>query len=474
MKTCKLRLNGKVYDQLRHHLFSGDGLESIAFALCGKLETENELIYTIHRLELYANEKCTIRQVDRVEWEPAEIVHLFEECRKNQLHLLKIHCHPKHWPFFSLTDDNSDIQLIDTVTGWTGRDDDIFSVIMLPDGSLFGRSINSTGSFTPLKSIVVISDNILVYTGLPASENPTIIEEEEDIQLRTRQAFGEGTTNILKSLKIGVVGCSGTGSIVAELLARLGVGQLVLVDYDIVERKNINRILNTTIDDAQSSNKKVDVIKTAIDRMGTGVNVISITDDLHSFKAYEAIAACDIVYGCMDTVDGRHLLNRIATYFCSAYLDIGIHLDADGKGGINEVFGRVDYIQPGGSSLLSRGRYTLEHLKAADIARTNPEEHDRQVKEGYIKSARVSSPAVISINMMFSSQAVTELLARLHPFRDLSNAKYASICFSVSGFLLINEPDGSPDIELQTKVGAGAKTPILDSPLLILPKWIER
>lgn len=461
-------MTGREYDRLKGHLFIGDGCEAIAFALCGYLETERETVLTIYSVYLYPHEKCSIRLGDRVEWSPAEIVELFEICKKRNLRLLKIHSHPEYWPYFSTIDDRSDIDLAETITGWIGATDEICSVIMLPDGSMMGRNINHEGKFAPLHSIIVISTNIKCFHSIDRGITiDTHSKVEDEIQLRTRQAFGEGTTNILKHLKIGVVGCSGTGSIVAELLARLGVGEIVLVDHDQIEYKNVNRILNSTSEHAKKKVNKVDMIKEAIERMGTGVLVSAFPDDLHSLEAYHAIAACDVVFGCMDTIDGRHLLNRISTYFCSAYFDIGVRLDADGKGGINEILGRVDYLQPGLSSLLSRGRYTLDQLKEADLARTDPEEHKRQLKEGYIKSANVESPAVISINMMFSSQAVTEFLARLHPFRDRGNENYAAISFSVNGFLLIPEREGKVDEELKEKVGLGHRKPILEAPMLI-------
>lgn len=455
------------YEKLRVHLFPGDKLEAVAFALCGSIETEFEQVFTVHAVHVYPNEKCTVRKGDRVEWSPAQVVHLLDICRKKGLHLLKVHSHPEHWPFFSEVDDHSDLQLSDTLTGWVGRNDNFCSVVMLPDGSMIGRVIEESGNMIFLHSITVIGDDILIYIDHDLTNKQRSNGIDAEVQLRTRQAFGEGTTEKLKALKIGVVGCSGTGSIVAELLHRLGVGELVLVDHDKVEDKNVNRILNSTLDDARTKRYKVHVMKEAFEQTGISTRVTAIATTLHDEEAYQLIAACDMVFGCMDTVDGRHLLNRIATYFCSAYFDIGIRLDADGKGGINEILGRIDYIQPGGSSLLTRGRYTLEQLKAADMARTNPEEYSRQLKEGYIKSAKVQSPAVISINMLFSSHTVTELLARLHPFRDDNNARYAAVTYSVSGFLLLREKDGEPDAELLRKVGLGHKTPALDAPMLI-------
>lgn len=455
------------YEKLRAHLFPGDKLEAVAFALCGSLETEFEEVFTVHAVHEYPHDKCTVRKGDRVEWSPAEIVHLLDTCRKKGLKLLKVHSHPEYWPFFSEVDDHSDLQLSDTLTGWMGRNDNIFSVVMLPDGSMIGRVIEESGDMIFLHSITVIGDEIITFIDHDLTDKEQNNGIDAEIQLRTRQAFGEGTTAKLKALKIGVVGCSGTGSIVAELLHRLGVSELVLVDHDKVEDKNVNRILNSTLDDASAERYKVQVMKEAFEKTGISTQVIAIPKTLHDEEAYKQVAACDIVFGCMDTVDGRHLLNRIATYFCSAYFDIGVRLDADGNGGINEILGRIDYIQPGGSSLLSRGRYTLDQLKAADMARTNPEEYARQLKEGYIKSANVLSPAVISINMLFSSHAVTELLARLHPFRDDDNARYAAVNYSVSGFLLLRENDGEPDADLLRKVGLGDKTPALDAPMLI-------
>lgn len=467
MKTNKLRLTKHNYDELKLHLFPGDDNEAIAFALCGYCQTEEEEIFTVNQLFLYPHEKCTVRTPDRVEWSPPEIVDLFEICRKENLRLLKIHCHPGYWPHFSHVDELSDSQLCETLTGWTDRNDSVISVIMLPDGHLFGRTLSCDSVPSSLDSIIVVGDNITVFQPFDQVNNDINSDLQSGIQLRTSQAFGDGTVNVLRKLKIGVVGCSGTGSIVAELLGRLGVGNLVLVDHDIVEFKNLNRILNTTKKDAENKASKVSVLKSSIEAIGTGTKVLAISKDLHEHEAYLQTSSCDIVFGCMDTIDGRHLLNRISSYFCSAYFDIGVRLDANGVGGINEILGRVDYLQPGKSSLFTRGRYTLKQLQSSDLERTNPNEYKRQLAEKYIKAANVESPAVISINMMFSSQAVTELLARLHPFKDQPNSYYSSIIYSVSGFLLLSEKEGEIDYELRSKVGRGSVEPILGSPMLI-------
>ncbi|WP_028668867.1 ThiF family adenylyltransferase [Runella zeae] len=460
----KLRIGGLHYEALYHHLLSGDGKESIAFALCGRYFDEEQEIFLVHKLELFPNEQCIARYPDKVIWSPVEIVDLFEECKNEGLYLLKIHCHPGGGAEFSEYDNESDWQLSETVTGWLDNDIPIISAIMLPEGDIIARLVLPSCEFLTVDSVMVAGDEIKFFS--PSNYITSI--DLDDIQLRTRQLFGEGTVNILRKLRIGVIGCSGTGSIVVELLSRLGVGCLVLIDPDRVEFKNLNRIPNTTYEDAEKGRYKVDVLKSAIEKQGTGITVKAVPLGLHSYEAYQEAAGCDIVFGCMDSVDGRHLLNRIATFFILPYFDIGIRLDADGKGGIDEVLGRVDYIQPGRSSLFSRERYSLERLRAADLARTDPKEYDRQVKESYIRAAKVDSPAVISVNTYFSAQAVNELLARLHPFRTEPNKQFAEITFSIAGFFLENQSEGEPDLALAKHIGRGTVSPLLLSPMLIV------
>lgn len=73
---------------------------------------------------------------------------------------------------------------------------------------------------------------------------------------RTLQAFARNTTHYLSNLTVSVAGVSGTGSIVPEQLTRLGVKRLVLVDNDVVEARNLGRILNSTTKDAKEQVNK--------------------------------------------------------------------------------------------------------------------------------------------------------------------------------------------------------------------------
>lgn len=170
-----------------------------------------------------------------------------------------------------------------------------------------------------------------------------------------------------------MIGCSGTGSPVIEQLARLGVGELVMVDHDKLEARNINRILSATMEDVRAERLKVDVLADAVRRMETGTRVASLSLNLWTPEAVKAVAQCDLVFGCMDTIDGRFLLNTVAAYYQLPYIDLGVRIAAvpDGpeKGKILAVGGGVHYLKPGGSSLISRGLFSMGSVRAAGLAR---------------------------------------------------------------------------------------------------------
>jgi hypothetical protein len=251
---------------------------------------------------------------------------------------------------------------------------------------------------------------------------------------------------------------------VAVQLGHLGIGRLVLIDPDHVEEKNLNRIPGATMNDAMLRAFKVDVAKRYIEALSLGTAVSAIPSDLGTASAVRAIAECDIVFGCMDGAEGRHLLNRIATFYLLPYFDLGVRLDADGHGGVEQVCGTVHYLQPGGSSLLSRGVFTLEEVRAEGLKRTDPDVYLEQVRSKYIVGVSEGRPAVISVNMQIAGMAVNELLARLHPFRDEPNSEYAACRLSVKHGQMFNERDGAACPLLTRHTGRGDVGPLLDRP----------
>lgn len=294
-------------------------------------------------------------------------------------------------------------------------------------------------------------------------QDPMTIKWEENSELfeRTLQAFGRGTTHYLTNLTVGIAGVSGTGSIVAEQLMRLGVKRLVLVDDDVVEVRNLGRILNSTTKDAMLGTNKAIMMKRAFETVGLSTEVIAIPEVIHTPEAIHLLSQCDILFGCLDSADGRMQLNRISTFYTIPYIDLGVRLKAN-CGRFEEISGAIRYIRPGGASLYSMGAYTLNSLTSDSLRRNDPDLYRARLEEKYVEGAHEGNPAVISVNMQVSSLGVLELLNRLHPFRTTPNEEVEVINIDMCEPAILSPSKPRPsDKALEKYVGTGDCLPLL-------------
>ena len=454
MTQTTLTLTSSQHAELHRHLFPDDGCEAVALILCGRRADPVRHRLVARRVIPVPYDACSARCPTRVTWSTGLLPPILEEATKLGLALIKVHGHRRPSDF-SETDDKSDKALFPSVCAWTDNCPH-GSAVMFPDGRMIGRTVDDRGRFTPVSSINVVGDDLPFWPS--RTENSTVPE----FGRRVAQTFGAGTYELLRQLRVAVIGCSGTGSPAVEQLARNSVGTLVLVDPDRVEAKNLNRILNATRADARNRRFKVDVLARAISKMGLGTVVETYPMSLFDASAIKAVASCDVVLGCMDSIDGRHLLNKLATFYLLPYFDLGVKIEADGSGGVDQVCGTVHYLKPGGSSLLSRHVYTMEQVRAAGIYRTDPAAYRSQLDQGYIRGVPEDRPAVIQLNSLVASVAVNELLARLHPYRIDPNGDFAVHRISLSHGIYEHEGDGEPCGLLARHIGRGDMEPLLE------------
>lgn len=108
----------------------------------------------------------------------------------------------------------------------------------------------------------------------------------------------------------------------------------------------------------------------------------------------------------------------------------------------------------------------MEQLQAVSLRRTNPREYAARLAEGYIAGANEERPAVISVNMLVASLGVNELLARVHPYRQMENREFAIHRVSLEQGQFFREVEGVPCRLLERWVGRGDLSPLLDLPAL--------
>ena len=280
---------------------------------------------------------------------------------------------------------------------------------------------------------------------------------------RNVQAFGEGTIRRLGGLSVAIIGCSGVGFPTAQALAGQGAGRFVLVDPETIEDVNLNRLPCATRDDA--GKLKVECLAALLGNSAFRPEVVPLASSiLTDRRAALEVAECDVIFGCLDSVEARHFLNRLAAAYNIPYFDLGVCLRADGKGGISAACGSVHYVQPDGSSLLSRGVYDMQAVHDEGLRRTDSVEFARRLEEKYVRGAAEKRPAVLPLNMAIAAHGVMEFMARLHPFRTRTSSHFAAQCVSFQHGIIDREAEGEPCPSLSALCGCGDIQPFLGLP----------
>lgn len=118
---------------------------------------------------------------------------------------------------------------------------------------------------------------------------------------RTEMLIGNEGMEKLKDAKVAVFGLGGVGSYVCEGLARSGVGNFILVDYDKVDESNINRQLIATVNTI--GRHKVDLMRERILEINPDANV-EVYKEFYMADCEIDIITGDLSYAvdCVDTI----------------------------------------------------------------------------------------------------------------------------------------------------------------------------
>src|SRR4051812_4829365 len=124
--------------------------------------------------------------------------------------------------------------------------------------------------------------------------------------------IGEAGQKALLSAKVAIVGCGATGSALASLLARAGIGTLRIIDRDYVEPSNLQRQLLFDESDAAESLPKAIAAARKITSFNTGIAVESRVADLTPANVEELLEGADLVLDGTDNFETRYLINDYA------------------------------------------------------------------------------------------------------------------------------------------------------------------
>jgi adenylyltransferase/sulfurtransferase len=124
--------------------------------------------------------------------------------------------------------------------------------------------------------------------------------------------FGEeGQQRLLASTAL-VLGCGALGTVIADMLARAGVGHLVIVDRDFIELTNLQRQVLFDEQDVADAIPKAEAAKRKIGRINSQVRVTAIVDDVNHRNIEKYAAGADILVDGVDNFETRYLANDCA------------------------------------------------------------------------------------------------------------------------------------------------------------------
>ena len=125
---------------------------------------------------------------------------------------------------------------------------------------------------------------------------------------RNVPALTEAECSILQGKRVLVVGCGGLGGHLIDMLARIGIGALRVVDGDVFEPSNLNRQLLSEVPLLGVNKAKAAAAK--INRVNPDVEVEAVDAFLTEANARRLLLFCDAVLDGLDNIESRRLLAR--------------------------------------------------------------------------------------------------------------------------------------------------------------------
>ena len=108
--------------------------------------------------------------------------------------------------------------------------------------------------------------------------------------------------------KVAIIGVGGLGGTVLELLARMGIGELIIADKDIIGDSNLNRqILSTETNLGQS---KTTVAVKRVKKINSSIEIISHSIFINSDNVEKIIEGADVVVDALDSLPSRFVLQK--------------------------------------------------------------------------------------------------------------------------------------------------------------------
>jgi molybdopterin/thiamine biosynthesis adenylyltransferase len=430
MSTVGLRVGENLWKSVTEHIHQPDRDEHGGALLCG--------VATDHSGKRRLLARTFVAAVDGIDYVPGTrgyrqlkatfIRKVILQARQDGLVCLLVHGHGAGDQVgFSETDYASHERGYPSLLDIAGQS---VGALVLASNAVAGDIWNINGTRDTLDLTVVVGRNITRLTPAPTTRIAAARAEDD----RQARLFGAAGQEILRRTRVGVVGAGGAGMLAVEMLARLGAGELIVIDPDKVELTNLNRLPGALRRDACAllthpdrpvwvrrigtalSLRKVTLAKRLVRRAGQGTRITAFPTNVTDADAVTALKECDYILLAADSPTARHLVNVIAHQYLIPVIQVGAKVAVDDTGKVGRVFSVVRSITPDSgcfrcAALINYTKLALEALNA-----------DQRQQADY--GTGEHAPSVIMLNGVAVSHALTQMMLALTGLRTAEHADF--------------------------------------------------
>ncbi len=395
--TCDVAITAEDHDRLMAHLYPGDHDEYGAVLRAGIVSYGAGLRLLVNAVDPavvgrdYVPGKYGYRALD-----PRFIHRQIVRCRDDRMAYLAVHNHRSDTSVgFSKVDLESHERgypaLLDIGKG-------------VPVGALvFGRRAVAADIWMPdgtrrtLGSYRIVGQTIRRLYASPRRAAAAGASFDRQVRM-----FGNAGQALLGASKVAVVGLGGVGSLVAEYLARLGVGNLVVVDLDEIEDTNLSRVVGATPLDVETGQFKTQIAVRHLREARPDIRLEAIRGDVASDPIAMRLRDCDFIFLAADSMRGRLVVNALVHQYLIPAVQMGAKIRQGVRGLIEEAMCAVRQLRPGHGCLWCNG--LIDGTQLAIEAKTDEE---RRAQDYGVSEP---NPSVITLNAVAAGQAVNDFL----------------------------------------------------------------
>lgn len=327
LETCERRRLSIAIPADRHeilcrHLLARNGEEDLAFALYSPSSGDTRFSALIHSVVL--PEPGDRQQHGNVSFNLQYYERVLDLAVRSGSGIAFLHSHiGPGWQDMSNDDVIAETRLAGSANSVTGFP--LFGLTLGTDEEWSGRGWlhESDGAFTRIwcESVRVVGDRINISFDSRQCAEPQFRE----MFRRTRTLFGETGHQHLARARVGIVGLGSVGMAVTEILARIGVETVTLIDFDEAQPHNLDRLQGTN-NELAINQPKVVLAEALFRRSATDGSPIlkSVVASVVESAGYLAALDCDVLFSCVDRPRARQVVNHIAFAHLIPVIDGGI------------------------------------------------------------------------------------------------------------------------------------------------------